>query len=89
MDKLYSRQRGLLREALRRYTRFHKGELLEQAWTGLGSATEYAPVVNAGYMTVATSPNPGYTTWWRLTERGASIVLAWLITGEDYQSVEA
>ena len=89
MRQLGKNQYLLLREALRRYTRFHRDEPLLSAWTGLGSATEYAPVVDSSYMELATQPNPRYQTWWRLTERGANIVLAWLITGEDYHTVEA
>lgn len=79
----------LLREALRRYTRFGEGKPLTSAWTGLGSASQYKPAVSLGLMECATSPNPGYMTWWRLTERGAAIVQAWLDAGEDYTTVEA
>jgi hypothetical protein len=90
MTELGIRQRWLLREALRRFTRFHQaeGKPLTEAWTGLGTATEYEPVVQAGYMTVATSPNPGYMTWWRLTDKGAEIVQGWLDAGLTHEAIE-
>jgi hypothetical protein len=72
--KLSQTQMALLMEAARRYARFHMGEPLTQAWTGLGSATAYKPVVDGGYMEIATSPNPGHSTWYRLTIQGAAIV---------------
>lgn len=89
--KLGRRQLDLLLEALRRYTRFgiRDKESLTGAWTGLGSMSTYAPCLNAGLMVCATSPNPGYSTWWRLTEKGARIVQAWLEAGYDYANVEA
>lgn len=79
------RQHFLLCEALRRFECFavrndkRKWTLsdLQAAWTGLGTATTYKPVVDAGFMKVATTPNPGFVTWWGLTEKGARIVLAW------------
>lgn len=86
------RQKRLLREAARRWKlhgaardgRFG-GREMTTAWTGLGSATEYAPVVRAGYMECATSLNPNCITWWRLTEKGvlALIVLGWLEGDND------
>lgn len=78
MKHLSQRQKALLEEAKRRYLLHHADEPLTSAWTGLGSATEYAPVARTGYMEIATSPNPGYMTWWRLTEKGAAIVSQWL-----------
>lgn len=71
---IYCSKDWLLREAARRSQMFHRGEPLTEAWTGLGSATLYKPVVNAGLMECATTLNPGYSTWWRLTEKGAAIV---------------
>jgi len=69
----------LLREAIRRWRMSPDGEhtggqTLTTAWTGLGCATEYATVLEAGWMTYATRPNPGHLTWFRLTEAGAAIV---------------
>ena len=82
------RQKRLLREAARRWKLTSYGtnqRKLTEAWTGLGSATEYAPVVRAGYMECATSLNPNCITWWRLTEKGvlALIVLGWLEGDND------
>jgi hypothetical protein len=73
----------LLKEALRRWRQRSPGDhtggqTLTTAWTGLGSATQYKPAVNAGLMECATQLNPGYLTWWRLTEKGAAIVQKWL-----------
>ncbi len=89
------RQKRLLREAMRRYKLRNPGnhtggQTLTTAWTGLGSATEYAAVVNAGYMEPATSLNPGSLVWWRLTEKGvlAIIFLGW-IEGDDSEQHEA
>ena len=79
--KLGAAQERLLLEALRRYINWHQGEPLTEAWTGLGSYTTYKPAVDAGLMTYATKPNPGYTTWWRLTDKGATYVQAWLDEG--------
>jgi hypothetical protein len=87
--RLGSRQWRLLREALRRYTRFHQGKPLTQAWTGLGSATTYKPAVDGGYMEMVHEPNPRCLCWWRLTEKGAALVQAWIARGEDYKTVEA
>jgi hypothetical protein len=75
-------------EATRRYSRFHFGCPLTKAWTGLGSATAYREAVQAGLMEIATQPNPGYMTWWRLTERGAGIVQAWLGAGYRHDKIE-
>ena len=79
------RIRSLLREALRRWQlrppgQHTGGQTITIAWTGLGSATQYAPAVEAGYMECATNLNPGHSTWWRLTEDGAAamVVLGWL-----------
>lgn len=89
--KLGRHQLDRLLEALRRYSRFGKpeGKSLTEAWTGLGSVSEYASCLNSGLMTYATSPNPGYTTWWRLTEKGAKIVQALLDKGYTHMNVEA
>ena len=87
--RLGKNQLSLLLEALRRYTRFNnQNKSITEAWTGLGSASCYAPAVNGGYMQVATSPNPGYITWWKLTEKGAMIVNAMLKEGYDYRHIE-
>lgn len=87
--KLGTRQYALLREALRRYSQFHKGKPMTEAWTGLGVASVYAPVVRAGYMELVHEPNRGYDSWWRLTPKGATIVQAWLDAGDDHHTVEA
>ena len=85
--KLGRNQLEILLEALRRYSRFGYKKSITQAWTGLGSASVYKSCADAGLMTIATSPNPKYSTWWRLTEKGAK-VRAMLSMGYDYKSVE-
>ena len=88
---LTKRQHWLLCEALRRHTRFNLTDLnqpLKWAWTGLGPYTLYKPVLDGGLMTYATSPNPGHTTWWRLTDLGAAIVTVWLDQGYSYLHIE-
>mgnify|MGYP001570460100 FL=1 len=92
ITRLSVRQHGLLCEALRRQTRFNLHDLkkpLTEAWTGLGLATDYKPAVDAGLMTCATKLNPGYMTWWKLTEPGAKIVQAWIDEGYSYEDIEA
>ena len=85
--KLGRQQHRKLCEALRRYTRFGEGKPLTEAWTGLGSATDYRP--GDGLMEIATSSNPGYSTWWRLTPKGAALVQTWLDRGFTYIDIEA
>ena len=92
--KLSNRQHALLVEALRRHTRFNLkvdglGMPLTEAWTGLGSATTYQPAVDAGLMVCATELNPGHTTWWKLTVKGALIVAFWHGKGFDFKRIEA
>ncbi len=83
-ERLLTPQRErLLREALRRWRMRPRGEhtggeTLTTAWLGLGSKTQYGPALDAGWMNYATMPNPGYATWWRLTNAGAAIVRGWL-----------
>jgi hypothetical protein len=81
-------KRKLMLEALRRYTRFHKGESLTASWTGLGFVSEYKPVVAAGLMESATDSQPRCMRWFRLTDAGAAIVKGWLDKGFDYRTVE-
>ncbi len=86
----YCSKQWLITEALRRWRLRSDGDhtggqALTTAWTGLGSATTYKPAVDAGLMECATSPNPGYMTWWRLTEAGAKAVQA-LIDAEGVTS---
>ena len=73
-------------EALRRYIRFSMrgdGEDLRTRWTGLGYASEYAPVVNAGWMEWVSGSPPAKRCmqWLRLTEEGAKIIQNWIDAG--------
>ena len=86
--RLGNAQHGLLCEALRRFEcfavrrdkcRWTPDDLL-RAGTGLGTRSEYRPVIDAGLMRGAActlSPAPRCIGWWSLTETGARIVLAW------------
>ena len=85
-------QHRLLVAALRRHTRFNLTDLkkpLTEAWTGLGSKTTYRSVLEAGLMTYATTPNPRYSTWWKLTPSGAVIIAFWHGQGYDFKKIEA
>lgn len=82
------RQTYILREAARRFMRFNDvDESITDMWTGLGSASAYKPV-SPKYMVVATDPNPGYTTWWKLTSAGAEIVQNWIDDGLTAKEIE-
>ena len=50
---------------------------LLRAWTGLGTRSEYRPVIDAGLMRIASCTAPRCIGGWSLTETGARIVLAW------------
>ncbi len=81
-----SRVKPFLLEAARRWLsvdEVEKSKGLRDAWTGLGTATAYKPVTDRGLMEHATRPNPGYSTWWRLTDAGVAIVQGWLDVGLD------
>jgi hypothetical protein len=90
MHKLSQRQHVLLIEALRRFDCFavrqdkRKWNLanLQIALTGLGSPSEYKAVTSKGLMMSHRDPEtPRVMNWYRLTERGAKIVLAWYQAG--------
>jgi hypothetical protein len=90
-----SRVYRLLLEALRRYCQFHSGEPLTQAWTGLGTLTEYKSVLDEGYMQPAllmgqynAGPHrPRENSWFRLTEKGAEIVQSWMDQGFTHEDI--
>ncbi len=84
-------QKALLREAMRRWNlrrEFNEpiGQTLLTAWTGLGSATHYKPVFDAGLMEPVHGPNKGNSIWWKLTKKGvlAIVMLGWT-EGELYE----
>ncbi len=85
--RLGKRQHGLLVEAMCRYTQFHADEPLHEAQTGLGTMTEYGPVLQAGYMERADTYKEcrGALRWFRLTTKGAMIVQQWLNQGCNYE----
>lgn len=80
--RLTQNQHWLLCEALRRFECFHRDQKwtiknLTEAWTGLGSKTNYKPVLNAGLMVIAGTYYKGVSNWFRLTNTGAKIVKKW------------
>lgn len=82
---MHSKTHELLIEALRRFECFavprdgRKWKLkdLQHTWTGLGTYTEYKKAIEEGYMTYANKPNPRHSQWWKLTEKGAQMLLEW------------
>lgn len=85
-----SRQHSILVEALCQFTRFNDlNKKLDECWTGLGSASAYRPVLDAGLMAAAAGFNPGASAWWKLTPAGAAIVQGWLNAGYTYKEVES
>ena len=102
MKKTYKLRAGAheaLVEALRRFIFFavlRDGmdwnlKDLTNAWTGLGPAPFYKAAQKSGLMEIATKPNPGQVTWWKLTKAGAKILLYWKETSafeaKDYAIV--
>lgn len=88
--RLKTNEYELLVEALRRFECFAVRrdkktwtlEDLTTAWTGMGSMTTYRPAMEAKLMEPATpSATSGRDGWWRLTARGAEIVLGWHALG--------
>lgn len=83
--KLTSSQYHLLCEALRRFECFavrrdnRKWRIgdLRAAWTGLGYASDYKSVVDAGLMVSVHGIWPRAIGWYQLTEKGARIILQW------------
>lgn len=88
MKKLSRKQHELLVEALRRYTAFNKGKSLTEAWTGLGYATDYMPVLKNGLMRRASNAYPRALSWWKLTDKGAEIVKAWIDDGYNFKTID-
>ena len=50
------------------------------AWTGIGTQSDYQTVVDAGLMTCAYFCH-GSTKWWRMTDKGAALVQSWTHAG--------
>lgn len=85
-----NRAHWALKEALRRYTRFHRGEDLLTAWTGLGTKTTYKEALEKGFMAwVHGEPYPRTANWLRLTSKGARIVQRWLDQGYTHSNIES
>lgn len=51
-----------------------------EAWTGIGTKSDYQTVVDAGLMTYVHFRH-GSIKWWRMTEKGASLVQSWVHAG--------
>lgn len=50
------------------------------AWTGIGTRSDYRTVVDAGLMTYVHFCQ-GSTKWWRMTDKGAILVQSWIHAG--------
>ena len=50
------------------------------AWTGIGTQSDYQTVVDAGLMTYVHFCH-GSTKWWRMTNKGADLVQSWIHAG--------
>jgi hypothetical protein len=76
---------NLMIEALRRYCMFHAGEPLDQAWIGLGTASEYKPALESGLMRWAHGkPSVRCLGWLTLTPKGQNIMLKWMAGGYHF-----
>ena len=81
---------NLLTEATRRL-KFNENDLrkpMTEAWTGLGTKSEYNPCLESGFMTFVSTPRPRVMTWWTLTDKGARVVSYWLGMGYDHHKIE-
>jgi len=69
---------GALKEATRRYKQFHSGEVVTEAWTGLGFISDYKDVIKAGYMVWHDNetPPPRCMGWLTLTDKGISEIMS-------------
>lgn len=91
-------QYELLCEALRRFECFWVRDparkskwtttSLMDAWTGLGSKSEYSAAGRAGLMTPIGHIPPRTKGWWQLLSRGAAIVLHWHKLGHGCEKGE-
>lgn len=86
-----------LKEALRRWCKIQAEEAasgkrfrsgITSAWTGLGYPREYEAAVEGCFMSPVTCHTPRVRGFYRLEERGASIVQHWMFLGFDEKSVE-
>jgi len=91
--RLSQRQHNLLTEALRRYTMpgsTASNQPIAEAWTGLGSYTEYAPCVPSFMVCIhAQGHTPGITNWWKLNDEGVRVVSEWIRQGYHSENAKA
>lgn len=74
-----------LKEAYRRYT-VHGGnawslDKIKFAWVGLETPSQMKSTINAGLMSPVKPETPRILNWYRLTEKGALIILKWYEDG--------
>lgn len=84
--------RNCLIEAARRRIRFnHLKQPITKQWTGLGTYRWYRRACEEGYM-VRVYPNntvnPRHAQWFRLTPKGARVVMRWLNDGLTLANIE-
>ena len=80
-------QLNLLCEAVRRITRFNDGKPTG-CYHGLGYATDYRPVLQAGLMKPVGKLEPRHISWFVLTAAGEEIVCKMLAAGLTYKHIE-
>ncbi len=68
-------------EARAAFTAANQEKRMAEAWTGVGTKSEYQTVVNAGLMTQNQGCRHGGTKWWRMTDKGAALVQRWIHAG--------
>lgn len=60
----------------------HNEKGMTCAWTGLGTKSDYQTVINAGLMRhTECGYTHGQVIWWRMTDKGASLVQDWIHSG--------
>lgn len=76
-DRLKAQERWCLIEAHRRLTTFHRGEPPLEAWSGLGTRTDYKQVLESGMMdwTGGMLPPTRCMGWLVLTSKGLAEML--------------
>lgn len=68
-------------EARAAFTAANQEKRMVEAWTGVGTKSEYRTVVNGGLMAINLGCRHRSTRWFRMTEKGAALVQRWIHAG--------